>query len=84
MKYSMFLLPIIIALQLIVNVVLGVAWIVPGNAQEIPYGFTVDAGISAIEPDQGGFIPKTIKRNVPIDREIITNRWVEKAIKTRD
>lgn len=86
MKYSMILLPIIISLQLIVNVVLGVAWILPGNAQEIPYGITVDGrDISGFEPTRAVSYLKTIKRNVPIDREIILTDGVrEWPLTTRD
>ena len=32
MKYTLLLLPLIVAFQLILNIFIGVVWILPGNA----------------------------------------------------
>ena len=87
MKYRMILLPIIVALQLIFNVALGVVWILPGSAQEIPYGITVDSrDISRFEPDRAVSFLKTVKRNnTPIRKEIILTDGVKEwSLTTRD
>lgn len=87
MKYGMILLPIIVALQLTFNVVLGVVWIAPGSAQEIPCGITVDSrDISGFEPDKAVSFLKTVKRNnTPIKKEIILTDGVKEwSLTTRD
>lgn len=87
MKYGMILLPIIVALQLILNVVLGVVWILPGSAREIPCGITVDSrDISGFAPDRAVSFLKTVKRNnTPIKKEIILTDGVKEwSLTTRD
>ena len=86
MKYRSAFFPIILTFQLLLNIVLGVVWIMPGNASEIPYGITVDGrDISGFEPQTAASYLKTIKRNSPIDKEVILsdgdNEW---ALSTRD
>ncbi len=86
MKYRPTFFPIILTFQLLLNIVLGVVWIMPGNASEIPYGITVDGrDISGFEPKTAISYLKTIKRNAPINKEIILtdgeNEW---SLSTRD
>ena len=72
MKYRTTFLPIIITLQLVLNIVLGVVWITPGSALGIPYGVTIDGrDISGFEPKSAVSYLKTIKRNAPIIKEVI-------------
>lgn len=86
MKYRPAFIPIILVFQFLLNIVLGVVWIMPGTASEIPYGITVDGrDISGFEPQTAASYLKTIKRNSPIDKEVILsdgdNEW---ALSTRD
>ena len=61
MKYRTTFLPIIITLQLVLNIVLGVVWITPGSALGIPYGVTIDGrDISGFEPKSAVSYLKTI------------------------
>lgn len=72
MKYTLLLLPLIVAFQLILNIFIGVVWILPGNAREIPYGIKVDGrDVSGFEPARAVSYLKTVKRNSPITEEII-------------
>ena len=71
MKYRPAFIPIILVFQFLLNIVLGVVWIMPGTASEIPYGITVDGrDISGFEPQTAASYLKTIKRNSPIDKEL--------------
>ncbi len=86
MKYITLLFPLIVAFQLILNIVIGVTWVLPGNAQEIPYGIKVDGrDISGFEPARAVSYLKTIKRNDPITKEVIlTDGDREWPLATRD
>jgi len=86
MKYRSAFFPIILTFQLLLNIVLGVVWIMPGNASEIPYGITIDGrDVSGFEPNTAISYLKTIKRNSPISKEIIlTDGEKEWALSTRD
>ena len=86
MKYRTTFLPIIITLQLVLNIVLGVVWITPGSALGIPYGVTIDGrDISGFEPKSAVSYLKTIKRNAPIIKEVIlTDGEKEWPLSTRD
>lgn len=86
MNYKLLLLPIIITFQLILNIVIGIAWISPGNANTIPHGITVEGrNIGGFNPAQAVAFLKSINRTSVIDKELIlqygSDQW---ELKTSD